>query len=154
MFRVMSELYHNRVLELAAGIPHVGDLESPDGSVLKVSRVCGSTVKVDLTLDEAASKLWKYTRQPHESSPCTATQPSVSEHSCWQSAKLAMLVGLQYGRREPVASSHWPAPAISYDASSEPHADKEIASIAPKQLSSAGGAAPPREARSGRGQSR
>ncbi|HBH45710.1 MAG TPA: iron-sulfur cluster assembly scaffold protein, partial [Hyphomonas atlantica] len=43
----MSELYHNRVLELAAGIPHVGDLESPDGSVLKVSRVCGSTVKVD-----------------------------------------------------------------------------------------------------------
>ena len=53
----MSELYHNRVLELAAEIPHIGDLPDPDGSVLKVSRVCGSTVKVDLTLDEAGERI-------------------------------------------------------------------------------------------------
>ena len=57
MFQAMSELYHNRVLELAADIQHVGDLTDPDGSVLKVSRVCGSTVKVDLKLDEAGARI-------------------------------------------------------------------------------------------------
>tara|TARA_R110000787_G_scaffold58218_8_gene132768 strand:+ start:29237 stop:29701 length:465 start_codon:yes stop_codon:yes gene_type:complete len=49
----MSELYHNRILELAANIPHVGTLEGPEASVLKVSRVCGSTVNVEIMLDES-----------------------------------------------------------------------------------------------------
>ncbi|MEZ5939284.1 MAG: iron-sulfur cluster assembly scaffold protein [Hyphomonadaceae bacterium] len=50
---MFGDLYHNRVLELAADIPHAGRLDEPEGSSLKVSRVCGSTVNVDLTLDEA-----------------------------------------------------------------------------------------------------
>lgn len=49
---MFGELYHNRVLELAAEIPHAGRLDEPDGSSLKVSRVCGSTVNVDVTLDD------------------------------------------------------------------------------------------------------
>ncbi|WP_035616842.1 iron-sulfur cluster assembly scaffold protein [Hyphomonas johnsonii] len=49
----MSDLYHNRILELAASIPHLGNLEGAEGSSLKVSRVCGSTVKVDVRLDAA-----------------------------------------------------------------------------------------------------
>ncbi|KCZ56250.1 hypothetical protein HY29_09365 [Hyphomonas beringensis] len=57
MFPAMSELYHNRILELAAGIPNIGDLADAEGSVLKVSRVCGSIVKVDLTLDEAGETI-------------------------------------------------------------------------------------------------
>ena len=48
---MFGELYHNRVLELAADIPHVGQLEGVQGSSLKVSRVCGSTVQVDVTVD-------------------------------------------------------------------------------------------------------
>jgi len=48
---MFGELYHNRVLELAADIPHAGRLADPQGSSLKVSRVCGSTVAVDVTLD-------------------------------------------------------------------------------------------------------
>lgn len=48
---MFGDLYHNRVLELAADIPHVGRLENAQGSSLKVSRVCGSTVQVDVTLD-------------------------------------------------------------------------------------------------------
>jgi NifU-like protein involved in Fe-S cluster formation len=48
---MFGDLYHNRVLELAADIPHVGRLPSPDGSSHKVSRVCGSTVTVDVRLD-------------------------------------------------------------------------------------------------------
>lgn len=47
---MFGELYHNRVLELAADIPHAGNLPHPQGSSLKVSRVCGSTVNVDVVL--------------------------------------------------------------------------------------------------------
>jgi len=48
---MFGDLYHNRVLELAADIPHVGRIEGAQGSSLKVSRVCGSTVNVDVMLD-------------------------------------------------------------------------------------------------------
>lgn len=44
------DLYHGRVLELAANIPQSGRLARPDGSATKVSRVCGSTVTVDVVL--------------------------------------------------------------------------------------------------------
>ncbi len=46
----MDDLYHPRILELAADIPHVGRLEAPDGASTKVSRVCGSVVTVELKL--------------------------------------------------------------------------------------------------------
>jgi NifU-like protein involved in Fe-S cluster formation len=42
------DLYHPRVLELAAEISHLGRLPDPMGSSTKVSRICGSTVTVDL----------------------------------------------------------------------------------------------------------
>ena len=44
------ELYHPRVLELAADIEHIGRLPSAQGSSTKVSRVCGSVVTVDVAL--------------------------------------------------------------------------------------------------------
>jgi NifU-like protein involved in Fe-S cluster formation len=46
-------LYSKRILALAAAIPHLGRLEAPQGSARKRSPLCGSTVTVDLTLDEA-----------------------------------------------------------------------------------------------------
>lgn len=46
----MDELYHPRILELAADIPHVGRLDAPDGASTKVSRVCGSVVTIELSL--------------------------------------------------------------------------------------------------------
>lgn len=48
----MNDLYHPRVLELAADIAHQGRLPAPMGSATRVSRVCGSTVTVDLTVSE------------------------------------------------------------------------------------------------------
>ena len=48
----MEDLYHGRVLELAADIPHVGRLDHPDGAAVKVSRVCGSTVQVELAMKD------------------------------------------------------------------------------------------------------
>ncbi len=52
-----GELYHNRVLELAAGIPHLGALDDAQGSAEKVSRVCGSVVRVDVALDTAGERI-------------------------------------------------------------------------------------------------
>jgi NifU-like protein involved in Fe-S cluster formation len=48
----MVDLYHNRVLELASDIPNVGSLADAHGSATKVSRICGSTVRVDVNLAE------------------------------------------------------------------------------------------------------
>jgi NifU-like protein involved in Fe-S cluster formation len=48
----MDDLYHPRILELAADMPHVGRLEAPDGVSTKVSRVCGSVVTVELKLKD------------------------------------------------------------------------------------------------------
>lgn len=47
----MDDLYHPRIMELAAEIPHVGRLDAPDGAATKVSRVCGSVVTVELALE-------------------------------------------------------------------------------------------------------
>lgn len=46
----MDDLYHPRILELAADMAHVGRLENPDGAATKVSRICGSVVSVELKL--------------------------------------------------------------------------------------------------------
>jgi NifU-like protein involved in Fe-S cluster formation len=50
----MDDLYHPRILELAADTPHIGRLENPDGVSTKVSRVCGSVVTVELKLRDGA----------------------------------------------------------------------------------------------------
>jgi NifU-like protein involved in Fe-S cluster formation len=47
----LMKLYSQRILALAAGIPHVGRLEQPQGSAMKRSPLCGSTVTVDVRVD-------------------------------------------------------------------------------------------------------
>ena len=46
----LIKLYSGRILELAADIPHLGRLPSPDGSAKRRSPLCGSTVTVDVAL--------------------------------------------------------------------------------------------------------
>jgi NifU-like protein involved in Fe-S cluster formation len=48
---MLNEIYNRRILELAASIPHLGRLASPDASATARSRLCGSTVTVDLTME-------------------------------------------------------------------------------------------------------
>jgi len=48
----LMKLYSQRILALAAGMSHSGRLDAPDGSAMKRSPLCGSTVTVDLTLDD------------------------------------------------------------------------------------------------------
>lgn len=47
----LIKLYSGRILELAADIPHLGRLSSPQASVKRRSPLCGSTVTVDLTME-------------------------------------------------------------------------------------------------------
>ena len=47
---MLDDIYNRRILELAADIPHLGRLERPDASASAHSRLCGSTVTVDLVL--------------------------------------------------------------------------------------------------------
>jgi NifU-like protein involved in Fe-S cluster formation len=47
---MLNDIYNRRILELAADIPRLGRLPSPDASAKAHSRLCGSTVVVDLSL--------------------------------------------------------------------------------------------------------
>ena len=49
--QMLNEVYNSRILELAAGIPRLGRLEEPDATATAHSRLCGSTVTVDLKMD-------------------------------------------------------------------------------------------------------
>ncbi|MBC7156950.1 MAG: iron-sulfur cluster assembly scaffold protein [Rhodobacteraceae bacterium] len=48
----LVKLYSGRILALATDIPHLGRLDAPQGSARRRSPLCGSTVTVDLRLDE------------------------------------------------------------------------------------------------------
>src|SRR6202012_2314392 len=43
--------YNQRVLELAGNTPRLGRLPSPDATATAHSKLCGSTVKIDLKMD-------------------------------------------------------------------------------------------------------
>jgi len=48
----LIKLYSGQILALAADIPHLTRLEAPDASVKKRAPLCGSTVTVDLSLND------------------------------------------------------------------------------------------------------
>ena len=48
----LLQLYSSRILALAADIPHLGRLPAPQGSSKKRAPLCGSTVGVDLSLED------------------------------------------------------------------------------------------------------
>jgi NifU-like protein involved in Fe-S cluster formation len=48
---MLDDIYNRRVLELAADIPRLGRLPAPDATAKAHSRLCGSTVVVDLKVE-------------------------------------------------------------------------------------------------------
>jgi NifU-like protein involved in Fe-S cluster formation len=48
----LSDLYSERILEIAANQPIPGRLPSPGATARRVSRVCGSTIEVDVALHD------------------------------------------------------------------------------------------------------
>lgn len=49
--KVIDDVYNKRILALAADIPRLGRLAHPQASATAHSKLCGSTVTVDLVLD-------------------------------------------------------------------------------------------------------
>ena len=48
---MLDDIYNARILTLAADIPRLGRLPAPEASASKHSKLCGSTVTVDLVTD-------------------------------------------------------------------------------------------------------
>ena len=48
---MLDDVYNRRILELAADIPRLGRLTRPDASATAHSKLCGSTVTVDLVME-------------------------------------------------------------------------------------------------------
>jgi NifU-like protein involved in Fe-S cluster formation len=48
---MLNDVYNKRILELAADIPRQGRLSAPQASATAHSKLCGSTVTVDMSLD-------------------------------------------------------------------------------------------------------
>ena len=70
---MLNDVYNKRILELAANIPRQGRLAHPDASATAHSRLCGSTVTVDLVLRDG-----KVTDFAHEVKACALGQASSS----------------------------------------------------------------------------
>ena len=70
---MMNEIYNRKILELAADIPLLGRLEHPQASVTRHSKLCGSTVTVDLDMKDG-----RVVRFGHEVKACALGQASSS----------------------------------------------------------------------------
>jgi NifU-like protein involved in Fe-S cluster formation len=50
--RMLNDIYNKKIIELAGNIPRLGRLPDPDASATAHSKLCGSTVKVDLKMQD------------------------------------------------------------------------------------------------------
>jgi NifU-like protein involved in Fe-S cluster formation len=48
---MLNDVYNSKILELAGNIPRIGRLPAPDASATAHSKLCGSTVTIDLKMD-------------------------------------------------------------------------------------------------------
>src|SRR5271157_2689459 len=48
---MLNEIYNSKILELAGNIPRIGRLPDPDATATAHSKLCGSTVTIDLKMD-------------------------------------------------------------------------------------------------------
>ena len=48
---MLNDVYNAKILDLAGNIPRLGRLEAPDASATAHSKLCGSTVTVDLKMN-------------------------------------------------------------------------------------------------------
>jgi NifU-like protein involved in Fe-S cluster formation len=69
----LSDLYSDKILEIAANQPVPGRVPNPDATALRVSRVCGSKIEVDLVLRDGVIREYG-----HEISACALGQTSTS----------------------------------------------------------------------------
>jgi NifU-like protein involved in Fe-S cluster formation len=69
----LSDLYSENILAIAANQPVPGRLPSPDASARRVSRVCGSSIEVDIVLADGVIAAYG-----HDISACALGQTSAA----------------------------------------------------------------------------
>lgn len=69
----LTDLYSDRILEIAGNQPRPGRLVAPDASARRVSRICGSTIEVDVVVRSGI-----ITGYGHEISACALGQTSAA----------------------------------------------------------------------------
>ena len=70
---MLNDIYNKRIIELAGNIPRLGRLAEPDASATAHSKLCGSTVKIDLRMDGSV-----VTDFAHDVKACALGQASSS----------------------------------------------------------------------------
>lgn len=70
---MLNDIYNRRILELAGNIPRLGRLPDADASATAHSKLCGSTVTVDIKMQDG-----KVTDFGHEVKACALGQASSS----------------------------------------------------------------------------
>lgn len=49
---MLNDIYNKKIIELAGNIPRLGRLPDPDASATAHSKLCGSTVKIDIKMQD------------------------------------------------------------------------------------------------------
>lgn len=69
----LTDLYSDRILEIAGNQPRPGRLAAADASARRVSRICGSSIEVDIAVTDGV-----ITGYGHEISACALGQTSAA----------------------------------------------------------------------------
>ncbi len=70
---MLNDVYNEKILDLAGNIPRLGRLAKPDATATAHSKLCGSTVTIDLKMDGGA-----VTDFAHDVKACALGQASSS----------------------------------------------------------------------------
>lgn len=70
---MIDDVYNARIIELAGNIPRIGRLDAPDASATAHSKLCGSTVTIDLSVRDGVVSDFA-----HEVRACALGQASSS----------------------------------------------------------------------------
>lgn len=70
---MIDDIYNAKILGFAGNIPRIGRLEAPDASATAHSKLCGSTVTIDLKMEDGV-----VTDFAHEVKACALGQASSS----------------------------------------------------------------------------
>jgi NifU-like protein involved in Fe-S cluster formation len=70
---MLNDIYNKKIIELAGNIPRLGRLADPDATATAHSKLCGSTVKVDLKMRDGV-----VTDFAHDVKACALGQASSS----------------------------------------------------------------------------
>jgi len=70
---MLDEIYNSRILEFAGNIPRIGRIDHPQASARAHSRLCGSTVTVDLNMSDG-----RVSEFAHDVKACALGQASSS----------------------------------------------------------------------------